>query len=87
MHFVGTVEGEMDVASFLVNFFNRLHFQTFVAVHPCPVCTPNVPLLIVTAERNKFLLKLTNTRSGGFLALNICLFYASCSSLRVSYTV
>jgi hypothetical protein len=37
---VGTVEGELSVASFLVNHFKRapfLDFQTPVAVHPCQV--------------------------------------------------
>jgi hypothetical protein len=32
-----TVEGELGVAGFLVNYFSGVHFQTLVAVHPCPV--------------------------------------------------
>jgi hypothetical protein len=29
-----TVKGELRVASFLVNYFSRVHFQTLVAVTP-----------------------------------------------------
>ena len=32
-----TVEGELGVAYFLVNYFSEVHFQTPVAVHPCQV--------------------------------------------------
>jgi hypothetical protein len=32
-----TVEGELCVANFLVNYFSGVHFQTPVAVHPCQV--------------------------------------------------
>ena len=32
-----TVKGELGVASFLVNYFSWVHFQTLVAVHLCPV--------------------------------------------------
>jgi len=31
------VEGELSVASFLVNYFSEVHFWTLVAVHPCLV--------------------------------------------------
>ncbi len=33
---MATVEGEMGVARFLVNYFKRVHFQAFVAVQPFP---------------------------------------------------
>jgi hypothetical protein len=39
-----TVEGELSVARFLVNYFSGVYFQTLVAVHSCPVS--KLPLLL-----------------------------------------
>jgi hypothetical protein len=50
-----TVEGELGVAGFLVNYFSGVHFQTLCGCAPLPGCTPKVPLLIVIAERSQFL--------------------------------
>ena len=30
----GTLEGALSVANFLVNYFQRVHFQILVVVHP-----------------------------------------------------
>jgi len=50
LHAYGTVEGEMGVAGFLVNFLSEAHFWTLVALRLCLICTPEVPLLIVITE-------------------------------------
>jgi hypothetical protein len=46
-----TVEGELGVASFLVNFFKRGPFPDTCGGAPLPGCTSKVPLL--TAERSE----------------------------------
>ena len=48
-----TVEGELSVASFSVNYFSDVHFQALVAVHPCQV-VPQVPLLTPEQRRGGF---------------------------------
>jgi len=47
-----TVEGELGVAGFLVNYFSGVPFPGSCGCAPLSYCIPKVPLLSVIAERS-----------------------------------